>query len=340
MRIAIRTVVALIMLAVVAALVLPRIWPEAVLAMPQPPARPEAADLEGRGFDLSNLQVPREEIQAGGPPKDGIPALVDPKTAPLDEATGLLDEDRVIGVTVKGESRAYPLKVLNWHEAINDTLGGAPIAVVYCPLCDSATVWDRRLEEKKLEFGISGLLHNSNVLLYDRTDQALWSQVGLGAISGPHAGRSLASLPFAMQTLAEWRKAHPDGTVVTLDTGHTRNYSGNPYADYFASDRLMFHVRRQDDRLPKKEAVVGIKIGAHARAYPLARIQQAEGAVVTDELAGKRVVLKASKSGVEILELPPEAQVVHTFWFTWAAFHPDTDIYGSPAKAADESTKK
>lgn len=281
-------------------------------------------------FDTRNLQVAPDTLLRGGPEKDGIPALRNPAVARSSDA-GFLDlDDRVVGVQIGGVSRAYPIRLLNWHEVVNDDLGGVPIAVVYCPLCDSASVIDRRMDGTVLEFGVSGLLHNSNVVLYDRTYQALWSQIGFRALSGPHAGRPLKHLPFTLTTFQDWRKTNPDSTVVTFDTGHPRNYSGNPYAAYFQRDEIMFPLtRRLDKRLPAKARVLGVQAGAHTRAYPIEKILAAQRGRVEDTLGGARLVFKAMENGgVSVLEAPEDARIVHTFWFAWAAFHPDTELYG------------
>ncbi len=281
-------------------------------------------------FDTSDLMVPPEQILRGGPPKDGIPALVNPHAVAAAKAEFLRPGDRVVGVTLGEQARAYPINVLNWHEIINDELGGVPIAVIYCPLCDSVSVVDRRIDGQTLTFGVSGLLHNSNVIPYDRTHQSLWSQVGLKALSGPYAGQSLKHLPWQMRPFEAWREDHPEGTVITFETGYARDYRRNPYAAYFRTDRLMFPIVRSDNRLPRKTAVVGVQIGTAARAYPLERIAQADAGRIVDTVAGARVVLRvnAATRGIVVEDAPAEARVVHTFWFAWAAFHPDTDIYG------------
>jgi hypothetical protein len=240
----------------------------------------------------------------------------------------------MVVVEIAGQVRAYPIHVLNWHEAINDTLGDTPtpdtptptpIAVIYCPLCDSVSVVDRRLGGQTLEFGISGLLHNSNVLLYDRTHNALWSPVGLQAVSGPNVGKSLKHLPWQLTSFAELKKSHPQATVVTTDTGHRRDYSRNPYASYFATDQVMFPVAHKDPRLKPKEPVVGVRVGQQVRAYPLAAIGRAPQRTIQEQIAGQRLVLKMNEAGgVSVEQAPADAQVVHTFWFAWAAFHPQT----------------
>ncbi len=283
-------------------------------------------------FDLENMQVARERIRSGGPPKDGIPSLTDPETAPVSDAEFMFDDDRVVGVTVNGEGRAYPIKVLNWHECYNDVLGGVPIAVIFCPLCDSVSVVDRRLGDQTYEFGISGLLYNSNVLLYDRTDNALWSQAGLIAVSGPNAGKSLTHLSgWEITTFSDWREAHPDSTVASLETGHygPERYNTVAYASYFENDRVMFPVETTDGRFANKYPVVGVRVEGEARAYPIDRIAAAPGGRIDDALGGGRVVLEASGvGGVRVVEVPTGAEVLHTFWFAWYAFHPETGVYG------------
>ncbi len=279
-------------------------------------------------FNTDQLTVAPEKILLGGPPKDGIPALSSPKVVRLEEAS-YTDRDRIVVVTVDAVTRGYPISVLNWHEVINDFLGTVPVAVVYCPLCDSVTVVDRRIDDQTLEFGVSGLLYNSNVLMYDRTHHAFWSQIGFEAVSGPYAGRSLQMLPWQLIRFEEFKKQHGNAEVVSAQTGYRRDYSRNPYATYFQNDQLMFPVTRQDARLPVKSTVVGVRVGNDSRAYPVDAIRRSKGHAVTDDFKGAgRVVLTATSSGqVDVVELPRGAQVAHTFWFAWVAFHPDTTLY-------------
>ncbi|MBI1367129.1 MAG: DUF3179 domain-containing protein [Planctomycetes bacterium] len=295
-------------------------------------------------FNTQGLTVPRDQILSGGPPKDGIPALTNPKTIAVTDAP-YRNDDRMVVVEIAGQVRAYPINVLNWHEAINDTLGDTPgtpetletpITVIYCPLCDSVSVVDRRMGGQTLEFGISGLLQNSNVLLYDRTHKALWSQVGLAAISGPNAGKSLKYLPWQLTSFVELKKTHPKATVVTTETGHRRDYSRNPYASYFATDRLMFPVAHKDPRLKPKEPIVGVRLGQQVHAYPLNAIGRAPQRTIDERIDGQRLVLKMDEAGgVSVVEAPAEAQVVHTFWFAWSAFHPQTTVYGQKQPGSD-----
>lgn len=281
-------------------------------------------------FNLENLTIPLEDIAFGGPPKDGIPALSHPDLVAVADATHLSDDDRVIGVVIGGEARAYPVRALMYHEAVNDDVGGTPIAVIYCPLCDSVSVVDRTVNGNIHEFGISGLLVNSNVLLYDRIDDSLWSQLGLRAISGPNAGTSLTHLPWELTTASDWKARHPDSMVMTFDTGHDRNYERTPYPEYLASDMLLFPISNHDQRLSRRTRVVGVKLGDTVRAYPTAVIRRAPDGTVRDSIGDMAIVLEADgeAGSVRVVEAPPAAQVVHTFWFAWAAFHPETEIYG------------
>jgi hypothetical protein len=283
----------------------------------------------GGSFNYNNLLVPREKIHHGGPPKDGIPALINPITVPAADVGFLKGDARVVGVIVDDEARAYPLAILNWHEAVNDELAGAPLLVVYCPLCDSVSVLDRRLDGETHEFGISGLLYNSNVLLFDRADDSLWSQLGFAAISGPNAGKSLRHLGWEITTFASWSKRHPDSTVVSFETGYGRDYQTNPYADYFKTDRLMFPVDRKDTRLNPKDRIVAVKLGETVKAYPISEIQRAPGGVVRDTIDDQTIVLESDEQtgSVRVAEAPNEALVVHTFWFAWVAFQPQTEVY-------------
>ncbi len=283
-------------------------------------------------FDMSDVRVPLNEIHRGGPPKDGIPALTDPDVVPVDEVDFLENDDRVLGVSFEGEARAYPIRLLNWHEAVNDRLGDTYFTAIYCPLCDSASVFDRRIDGEVFEFGISGLLYNSNVLMYDRTHDALWSQIAFKAISGPHAGRPLEHLPWKLSTFDQWRAEHPGSTVATFKTGYRRNYERNPYEAYFQGEGLMFPAKGgDDDRLPEKEPVVGVQADGFARAYSVAQVAAAPDGRVVDETPAGRIVLEASSDGgsIRVVEKPEGVHTVHTFWFAWASFHPDTDLFES-----------
>ena len=179
-----------------------------------------AASAEPRrnGFDLASSSVPVYEILNGGPPRDGIPALTLPPLVSAAEAPWQ-DDDRVIGITLDGESRAYPIAMLDWHELVNDRLGSRHILVSYCPLCGTGMVFDREIGGRIRIFGVSGLLYQSDVLLYDRRSESLWSQIASEAITGPERGKRLELLRSAQIPWGEWRERHPDTTALSaLDT--------------------------------------------------------------------------------------------------------------------------
>ena len=283
-------------------------------------------------FNLDGLLEPAASIMHGGPAKDGIPSLIDPSTVAAASAGFLSAEDRIVGVTIHGEARAYPIRILNYHEIVNDQLGGVPIAVVYCPLCDSVSVVDRRIDGETLSFGVSGLLLHSNVLMYDRMHDALWTQVGCRAISGPLAGRSLTHInSWELASFGAWSDRHPNSRVVSFETGYERDYRRSPYARYFENDDLYFPVPR-DDRLPRQKVpVVGVRLGDHACAVPVEAVERAPSGRLEVPIGDHWVVLASDSrtQEVAVIDSPEGAQIVHTFWFAWAAFHPDTTLLGS-----------
>lgn len=283
---------------------------------------------ETAAFDLSRSSVPREEIVSGGPPKDGIPALTDSAAIPAEAATYLHPDDRVLGVVVGSKARAYPIRILNWHEVVNDRIMGVPITVTYCPLCGTGMVFRASRKGKRMVFGVSGLLYNSDVLLYDRETESLWSQLKMEAVAGPRLGERLEWLPVRHTTWAAWREAHPETEVLSLRTGHQRDYARDPYADYAAIPTLMFSVRHQDARLPPKAWVAGVLINGEPKAYPLTRLPP--GVVVEDTVGGQaiRVRYEAAADSVEITDAAGDLiPYVEAYWFAWAAFYPETQLY-------------
>ncbi len=286
-------------------------------------------------FDLDSCSIPRDQILRGGPAKDGIPSITDPAMIPAREAGWLDAEDLVVGVSRNGEARAYPIRILNWHEAVNDAVGGVPVAVTYCPLCDSALVFDRRANGEVLEFGISGLLYNSNVLLYDRREnpeeESLWSQVMMKAVCGPATGTELTLLPASLTTWEAWSRKHPGTLAMSGETGHDRDYGTNPYAEYFSHDGLMFPVARaaHDGARPNKEQVLVLVEGDEARALLFSRLERGP---VTGGVGGRTFTVSGTEAGtVEITAAdggePPGTAWM--FWFVWKAMHPDGLEFGA-----------
>ncbi len=241
-----------------------------------------------------NMKIRLEEITWGGVPVDGIPSLDDPKLIAAAEADYLRGDDLVFGVEIAGDARAYPLRIMGWHEMFNEVIGGVPVALAYCTLCGSGILFETQVEgrEKPFVFGSSGLLYRSNKLMFDRETDSLWNQFTGQPVAGPLAGSdiALAIRPVVIVTWAKWRAAHPETRVLALDTGHQRDYgSGVVYADYFASPELMFPARADETRLRRKDYVFGIREVGAAKAWPLAAF--AERPVINDAVGPRAVVL-------------------------------------------------
>ncbi len=289
-------------------------------------------------FVLEPSTIPVGEIASGGPGKDGIPALVAPAVLAADAAPYLRPGDRVLGVAFGDEARAYPLRILNWHELVNDEVGGTPLLITYCPLCGSGVAFDRRVGETTLEFGVSGALFESNVLMYDRADDGLWSQLRMEAVTGPRAGTRLRSLPLTLTTWTRWRTDHPTTTVLSRDTGYHRDYASDPYLGYADVPTLMFPVTHEDTRRAPKEWVVGVVLDGVAKAYPFLELVRLEGPV-RDEVAGHALTLSydaASDTASVRTGSGTPVPATYAFWFAWAAFHPDTELFvwdGAPDPA-------
>ncbi len=289
-------------------------------------------------FEFENLTLPREEVLTGGPPKDGIPAISKPLFIKPSEATFLKPEDRVIGLRLENIERAYPIAILNYHEIVNDKLGNVPVAVSYCPLCDSAVVFDRRLKTGEREFGVSGLLYNSNVLMYDRggDPESLWSQMMTRGVSGESVDENLKTLPLELTTWKSWKTRYPDTEVLSEKTGHERDYSKSPYDTYFKRPGLMFPVNKIDKRLPVKTPVLGIWTKKTSRAYPLSAFSVDENNL-KQTIDGLSFTLQYEKEShtLRVVQADKGIQYAYSLWFAWYAFHPDTDLYSTIPKISN-----
>lgn len=282
------------------------------------------------GFDLRNSTIPVREIHRGGPPRDGIPSIDKPKFVSPANAGFLGPNDEVISVTVGEITRAYPLRILIWHEIVNDSIGDTPFMVTYCPLCATSMVFNRRVGGKTRTFGVSGLLYNSDVLMFDRESESLWSQLKMEAISGPDVEKKLEWMTSDLMTWSAWREKYPGGQVLSTDTGHRRNYTASPYEGYFASNQVMFPVpsSRQRGVLPDKELVLGVIIEDTPKAYRIAnlaeegRLQdriQVQDLVVEYDAESRHATVKDHHGNL----LPS----VTVYWFAWQAFYPNTQVW-------------
>ncbi len=289
---------------------------------------PSAFAVDKLGFKLDNATVQLADIRAGGPPRDGIRSIDHPKFVPVERVTFLANDDMVVSFTHEGETRAYPLRILVWHEIVNDRIGDLAINVSYCPLCGSAMVFDRTIAGRTLEFGVSGLLYQSDVLMYDRQTESLWSQLEMAAISGPQVTQRLHVLPAQHMTWSAWKTEHPNGLVLSTDTGLGRNYDRLPYGDYEQSPRLMFPVKSNRKDLPTKARVAGVVINGVARAYPQDRLPDDQA--IEDMVGGTTVRVRFDRAGRRITISDMDGKPVPyipAYWFAWQAFHPDTTIW-------------
>ncbi|MDF0600920.1 DUF3179 domain-containing protein [Psychromarinibacter sp. C21-152] len=258
-------------------------------------ASPDAWRAEWPDTDFSTATVEDwSEIISGGPPKDGIPALSNPAFVPASETSGLSDREPVITLELDGaRPRAYPIRYLTWHEIVNDEIDGTPVAVTFCPLCNSALVFDRRADGRVLSFGVSGKLRHSDMIMYDRQTESWWQQALGRAIVGELTGTELTQLPSWMESWAQYRDRHPEGLVMA-EPDWPRRYGQNPYVGYDSAARpFLYNGEMPPHGIPPLVRVV--RVGD--RAWPLPRLAEAgritEAGVTIDWEAGQASALDA-----------------------------------------------
>ena len=311
--------------------------------------------------------IPLDKIKGGGPPKDGIPSIDNPVFVDIQDSQFMSDSDIVIGLEINGDIKAYPLFILVWHEIVNDKVGGTPVSVTYCPLCYTNQVFERIINGKEVEFGTSGKLYNSNLLMYDRFTESYWSQALGMAVTGELTGYQLDLVPFDVITWGDWKTLHPDTLVLTTDTGYVRSYATDPYGSYYTEPRIIFPVEHSDDRMHPKEIIIGFNYGDVYKAYKQNDIES--NVIVNDSIGNTPVMLVSlfsentrvydrmindqvldfvyaddaifdtqtnSEWNYDGLSLSGEYEgeqlqrlpIEPGFWFEWVAFHPETLVYG------------
>ncbi|MGQ0608152.1 MAG: DUF3179 domain-containing protein [Chloroflexota bacterium] len=246
----------------------------------------------GWSTDFTRHDVPLDEFLSGGPGKGGIPAIDDPRFGEISSIDWIEEQEPVIMLGVDDEWRAYPIQILIWHEIVNDEISGVPVAVTFCPLCHTAIVFDRTVEGRVLDFGVSGNLRHSDLVMYDRQTESWWQQATGRGIVGAFTGAALDFLPSQLVSWAQFKDLHPDGMVLTRDTGHVRDYGSNPYGGYDRADSEPFLLQDTtllDGRLKPKVRIVGIVIHGDEVAYPLPDV--ADSGVVNHEVGGEPIVL-------------------------------------------------
>lgn len=359
-----------------------------------PPANPTApaslsADLPaGAGqfrTDFSRHSVSFAEIRSGGPPKDGIPAIDNPRFVSVTAANEWLrPREPVIALVLGNDARAYPIQILMWHEIVNDTVNEIPVTVTFCPLCNTAIVFERRLDSQMLDFGTTGLLRYSNLVMYDRQTESWWQQATGEAIVGELTGHRLAFIPAAIVAWETFAAGYPDGRVLSRETGYIRDYGRNPYLGYDDIDRspFLYDGPPTPDALPAMARVLTVDHNGEAVAYPYDTLAAMQ--IIHDEVGGLPIVVvwragaASALDSAQIAEgrdvgmarvyqrvvngqtvqftiaddhlidsetgtrwdlfgraidgplagatLTPVPAIDH-FWFSWAAFRPDTRIY-------------
>lgn len=308
-----------------------------------------------------------ENVVAGCPGKDCIPSIDDPKFVEADEADWLEPDERVIGVEIENESKAYPLRILSAHEIVNDKIGGEPVIVTYCPLCRSGLTYSREVNGKVLEFGVSGKLRNANLVMYDRQTETYWSQIKGKAIVGPMVPEKL-NLKFSSITeWEEWKEAYPDTKVLSRETGiyPPNRYDNRLYQGYKDSERVGFGVNNVDDRLKSKKIVYGINLGNKSIAYTEEAVRNEK--LIKDKIGNESIVIfenpedgsirafklnkkadfsidrnslqdaEGNKWSFEGKEIDGEGKLEGLnpkgfYWFAWTKFNPETQLYKQDEK--------
>jgi hypothetical protein len=261
-------------------------------------------------FQKSSVDL--NKILSGGPGKDGIPALTKPDFVSQQES-GVVGDTQVIFVENNGEQKIYPYSILVWHEIVNDKVGGKPLAITFCPLCGSAIVFEREVEGQVLDFGVSGFLYESNLLMYSREEsESLWSQSLGEAVVGQRTGQKLVHFPLQLMKYSEAIKKYPEARVLSKNTGHSRNYSGNPYSGYEGDEAMYFPVSVNDKRFPAKEVFYIISREGGSIAV---RQNKKDG---TYNVPKTGVEVTFNKGGVKAVEDGNEVPGYYEMWFSWA----------------------
>lgn len=276
-------------------------------------------------------EVPLERLVQGCPRRDCIPSIDRPRFVAAAEATYLKDTDQVLALSVEGVHRAYPASILARHEIVNDTLGTQPVAITFCPLCGSGMAYSRVVEGKVTTFGVSGLLYDSDLVMYDRATETLWPQILGRGILGRLKGRTLTSIPVTQVDWKTWREQHPDTQVLSIETGFPFTYGRDPYGNYASQAGTMFPIAHEDTRAHAKTVVFGVSLDGEAVALTEAFLKAHPATEV--ELAGRKVSIQRQRDGQVVardLAHGRALDVHRLFWFAWATTHPGTRLQTLP----------
>lgn len=285
--------------------------------------------VETFGFDENTpATVPFEELFQGCPARDCIPSIDNPRYVPADEAETYLEPSSLImAMDYNGDVRAWPIRILDFHEIVNDTIAGDPIAITWCPLCGSGVAFDRRIDGDVVEFGVAGVLHGSDLVMYDRKTETLWQQITGEGIMGPLTGHELTEVPVTITEWSRWREAHPHTKVLSTDTGFDMDYSGERrYTEYEKTDRLAFPASRRDLSVHPKAVVHGFTIDGRDLAILDTTLDEEDGELETT-LGEKELTVRRDADGsvTAIDSNGNRYEAMRLFWFAWYNFHPDTE---------------
>ena len=272
--------------------------------------------------------VDPSKILSGGPPKDGIPSIDNPKFVSVSDADEWIeDNELVLGIIYKDIKRVYPLQIMVWHEIVNDVISGDPILITYCPLCGSGIAFERTIDGEEVEFGTSGKLYNSNLVMYDRKTDSYWTQIDGKAIIGELTGMELKEVSIDTVTWRDWKAAHPDSEVLNQDTGYSRPYGNDPYGSYYNDSFIFFPVENEDNRIHAKTVIFGIEIDGVYKAYQEEDVKKGD---ISDVVKGVSITVSRDKAGIVSIIDSEGNEIIkeRDFWFAWYAFHPDTLLYG------------
>ena len=321
--------------------------------------------------------IPTSEVLDGGPGKDGIPSIDQPVFVPAAEADFVEEDELVVGFKNGNVARAYPHSILDWHEIVNDELDALPVAITYCPLTGTAVGWNRIVDGNLTTFGVSGLLHQTNLMPYDRATNSTWSQMRLDCVNGPLINATAQTEQLIETTWSTWKSMYPDSEVLSRNTGFNRDYNRYPYGNYKTSNDLFFPINNDNEELHRKERVLGVLVNNRAAAYPIVDFAGDVTKVVTDNVGGREIVVFGNEGmnmiaayenkigsespGLEFRPVNgPLGEAVLTdnegnewnvfgeaiagpragqqlnrvvsfvgFWFAWATFYPNIELYGA-----------
>ena len=273
--------------------------------------------------------VSLDEIVGGGPPKDGIPPIDNPKfISPKAASDWLKDDEPGLAISQGSTNRFYPYQILVWHEIVNDTIEGKRVLITYCPLCFTGVVFDPVVQGERVEFGTSGKLWQSNLVMYDRKTDSLWPQILGEAVVGEMTGTKLKVLISDQRLYGKWKEANPTGEVLSKDTGAIRFYGTNPYGSYFSVQNFSLQlIGKTDDRLPNDSFVFGFLFDGEAKAYNIESVKKK--GVVVDTVGATEIELRYDKEldVVRVFKGGERINPISGFWFSWAAAHPETEVY-------------